>query len=97
MQKKLDNDPQVIVYEDTLVVESVDDFLNEKAKQAKRIVLKFCQMDVYSLECEMKNDREINRLAIDKFLATLKGLSELRELNIQWHKLSTTKAIIQVI
>jgi hypothetical protein len=41
----------------------------------------------------MKNDREIDRLAIQKIIQTLPQLNKLETLSIQWHKLSTVKAI----
>jgi hypothetical protein len=58
------------------------------------MVVKFFQMDVNSPECEMKNDREIDRMAINLFIEKLPKLTELRELSIQWHKLNTNKSII---
>jgi hypothetical protein len=90
--------------ETTLVVDRIEDIvikkqdklsceLTEFAKAAKKIVLRYCQMDVNSPECEMKNDREVDRLAMQTIYKVLPDLANLEELNIQWHKLNTSKAI----
>lgn len=45
----------------------------------------------------MKNDREIDRLAISKLLQLFPKLINLESLTIQWHKMSTNKQINEII
>lgn len=53
-------------------------------------------MDLESKALEMKNDREIEKIAIGGILQELPKLTLLESLTIQWHKLSTPKAITDV-
>ena len=45
----------------------------------------------------MKNDREIDRLAMQKIYNLLPKLQKLEEISVQWHKLSTIKEIENII
>lgn len=45
----------------------------------------------------MKNDREIDRLAISKLLQLFPKLTSLESLTIQWHKMSNNKQINEII